>query len=197
MKWLATRFGSHSGGMGVLFISWRPVHFCFSQGSLAYLNQICIQYCWSQTVQCSYLLLLFTLLPLSSPTQLSSWKSKSTNAVCKLSSYLTKNHKAAETLTIILTALFFSYLPVTVLFRSAAFSDDLVEPHMLYILSTWSHTFAYFCSLLNPLIYCWRLEKLRGALFDTLHLWQAQDSSDVELQTQRNNHRPIPVMLGR
>ena len=82
---------------------------------------------------------------------------------------LKKNHKAAETLTIILTALFFSYLPVTVLFGSATFSDDLVEPHMLYILSTCSYTFAYFCSLLNPLIYCWRLEKLRGALFDILH----------------------------
>ena len=105
---------------------------------------------------------------------------------------LKKNYKAAETLAVILTALFFSYLPVTVLFGSATFSDDLVEPHMLYILSTCSYTFAYFCSLLNPLIYCWRLEKLRGALFDILHLWRAQDSSDVELQTQRNNHWPHP-----
>ena len=105
---------------------------------------------------------------------------------------LKKNHKAAKTLTIILTALFFSYLPVTVLFGSATFLDGLVEPHMLYVLSTWSYTFAFLCSLLNPLIYCWRLEKLRGALFDILHLRRAQDSLDVELQTQRNNHRPHP-----
>ena len=63
-----------------------------------------------------------------------------------------------------------------------------------YIVNMFLHDmwFAYFCSLLNPLIYCWRLEKLRGALFDILHLWRAQDSLDVELQTQRNNYRPHP-----
>ena len=93
---------------------------------------------------------------------------------------LKKNHKAAKTLTIILTALFFSYLPVTVLFGSATFSDDLVEPHVLYILFAWCYTSVYVCSIFNPLIYCWRMKKLRGALFDILHLRRAQISTGME-----------------
>ena len=93
---------------------------------------------------------------------------------------LKKNHKAAKTLTIILTALFFSYLPVTVLLGSATFSDDLVEPHVLYILFAWCYTSVYVCSIFNPLIYCWRMKKLRGALFDILHLRRAQISTGME-----------------
>ena len=93
---------------------------------------------------------------------------------------LKKNHKAAITLTIILTALFFSYLPVTVLFGSATLRDDLVEPHMLYILFAWCYTSVYVCSIFNPLIYCWRMKKLRGALFDILHLRRAQISTGME-----------------
>ena len=93
---------------------------------------------------------------------------------------LKKNHKAAKTLTILLTALFFSYLPVTVLLGSATFSDDLVEPHVLYILFAWCYTSVYVCSIFNPLIYCWRMKKLRGALFDILHLRRAQISTGME-----------------
>ena len=94
---------------------------------------------------------------------------------------LKKNHKAAKTLTIILTALFFSYLPVTVLlFGKATFLDDLVEPHVLYILFAWCYTSVYVCSIFNPLIYCWRMKKLRGALFDILHLRRAQISTGME-----------------
>ena len=82
---------------------------------------------------------------------------------------LKTNHKAANTLTIILTALLLSYLPVIVLYVCATFLDDLVEPYVLYISAAWSFTSVYVCSLLNPLIYCWRMKKLREALFHIMH----------------------------
>ena len=66
---------------------------------------------------------------------------------------LRKKNEAVDTLAIILTALLFSYIPTVVLNGYAAFSDDLVEPHVLYVLSTWSFTFLMLGSLLNPLIY--------------------------------------------
>lgn len=105
---------------------------------------------------------------------------------------LKANKKAANTLTIILTALLFSYLSVIVLYGSATFSDDVVELRVLYISAAWSCTCGYVCSLLNPLIYCWRMKMLRGALFKKLHLRRVQVSTGVELQTQRSNQQFHP-----
>ena len=85
---------------------------------------------------------------------------------------LRKNNKAANTLTIILTALLFSYIPTVTFIGYASFSDALVEPHVLYVLSAWSYSFVYLGSLLNPLIYCWRIKKLRRAFLNVLHLSQ-------------------------
>ena len=77
-----------------------------------------------------------------------------------------KNNKAAHTLTIIVTALLFSCMPILVLNMYAALSDDLVEPRMLYVISLWSFTSLLLGSFLNPLIYCWRFETLRCAFLD-------------------------------
>ena len=92
---------------------------------------------------------------------------------------LRKKNTAANTLTIILTALLLSYMPLLILIGYAAFSDDLVQPHVLYVLSAWSFTFVYLGSLLNPLIYCWRMKKLRRACLNVLHLSQPQVSPDM------------------
>ena len=103
---------------------------------------------------------------------------------------LRKNNKAANTLTIILTARLFSYIPTVIFIAMTAFSDDLVEPHVLYVLSAWCYTFVYLGSLLNPLIYCWRIKKLRRAFLDVLHLSQPQVSP--EWLPQQNNNQPAP-----
>ena len=83
---------------------------------------------------------------------------------------LRKNIKATNTLTIILTALLFSYIPTVVFFGYAASSDDLIEPRVLYVQSAWSYTLVYLGCLLDPLIYRWRMKKLRRAFLDVLHL---------------------------
>ena len=105
---------------------------------------------------------------------------------------LRKNNKAANTLTIILTAMLFVYIPTVLFIGYVSFSDALVEPHVLYVLSAWSYTFAYLGSLLNPLIYCWRMKKLRRAFLDVLHASQSQVGPDIELLPQQNNNQPAP-----
>ena len=105
---------------------------------------------------------------------------------------LRKNNKAANTLTIILMALLFSYILTVIFMGYAALSDDLVEPHVIYVLSAWSYTFIHLGSLFNPLIYCWRMKKLRRAFLDVLHLSQPQVSPDIEFLPQHNNNQPAP-----
>ena len=85
---------------------------------------------------------------------------------------LCRSNKAAKTLRIILAALMFSYLPVTVFFCSASFLDDLAEPRVLYVVSSWCFIFLSLGSLFNPLIYCWRIRNLRHSILDILHLRQ-------------------------
>ena len=92
---------------------------------------------------------------------------------------LRKNNKAANTLTIILTAMLFVYIPTVLFIGYVSFSDALVEPHVLYVLSAWTYTFAYLGSLLNPVIFCWRIKKLRRAFLEALHLSQPQVSPDI------------------
>ena len=65
---------------------------------------------------------------------------------------LRKNNKAAYTFAIIIgvTGLLFSYMPTLVLNIYAAISNDWVEPHLLYVISSWSFTSVLLGSLLNP-----------------------------------------------
>ena len=91
---------------------------------------------------------------------------------------LRKNNKAAYTFTIIVTGLLFSYMPTLVLNIYAAISNDWVEPHLLYVISSWSFTSVLLGSLLNPLIYCWRIATLRRAFLDFMHIGTVHPPQD-------------------
>ena len=102
-----------------------------------------------------------------------------------------KDHKAANTLGIILGALAVTYLPsvITVL---AATTESIVEPQVLNIMSSWATTFAGLGSLLNPIIYCWRMKKLRQAFLEILHLKQPENSPPaIEMQVIRRPQSQI------
>ena len=91
---------------------------------------------------------------------------------------LRKNNKTAYTFTIIVTGLLFSYMPTLVLNIYAAISNDWVEPHLLYVISSWSFTSVLLGSLLNPLIYCWRIATLRRAFLDFMHIGTVHPPQD-------------------
>ena len=91
---------------------------------------------------------------------------------------LRKNNKTAYTFTIIVTGLLFWYMPTLVLNIYAAISNDWVEPHLLYVISSWSFTSVLLGSLLNPLIYCWRIATLRRAFLDFMHIGTVHPPQD-------------------
>ena len=102
-----------------------------------------------------------------------------------------KDHKAANTLGIILGALAVTYLP-SVMTVLAATTESIVEPQVLNIMSSWAATFAGLGSLLNPIIYCWRMKKLRQAFLEILHLKQPENSPPaIEMQVIRRPQSQI------
>lgn len=102
-----------------------------------------------------------------------------------------KNKKAAFTLVIILSALILTYLPTMII--AVVFASSDITPPVMAILWSWSKTFVLSGSVLNPLIYCWRMKKLRHSFLEILHLRQPQQGlqSEIEMQTlARASHTP-------
>ena len=80
-----------------------------------------------------------------------------------------KENKAANTLMIILGALVLTYLPTMVFAIFSAFSDNIIiEPQVISILWSWITTIGLFSALFNPIIFFWRIKKLRRAPFEIL-----------------------------
>ena len=86
-----------------------------------------------------------------------------------------KDRKAATTLAIILIALVMTYIPI-ILAAVAASQNSNVPPRFLIILTSWVQTCVMLGSLCNPIIYCWRMKKLRRAFLEILHLRQPENA---------------------
>ncbi|XP_078352344.1 adenosine receptor A1-like [Oculina patagonica] len=82
-----------------------------------------------------------------------------------------KDKKAAKTLAIILAALALTYLPSMVM-AVIRTTWNTIKPSVTSLLWTWITTFIMLGSLLNPVIYCWRIRKLRRAFLEILHFRQ-------------------------
>ena len=105
---------------------------------------------------------------------------------------LKRNNKTSYTLAIVLGALLLTYLPTIVLAIVAATSDN-VPPKIMIILWSWTRTFIFLGSLLNPVIYCWRIKKLRHAFLEILHLTQPENSPpEIEMQVIEQHHPQVP-----
>ena len=63
------------------------------------------------------------------------------------------------------------------MFLWKAISDSAMEPNARTILWKWTITSLLLRSLLNPIIYCWRVRKMRRAFLEVLHLqtWTGAD----------------------
>ena len=89
---------------------------------------------------------------------------------------LKKENKAANTLTLILGTLVITYIPAIVLVLIIAFSKDILEPHISGVMASWVVTFRLLGSLCNPIIFFWRVKKLRNAILEILHCRQPENS---------------------
>ena len=100
-----------------------------------------------------------------------------------------KDHRAAITLVLLLSALIFTYVPGIIFFLMAA-SANSVKPRIINILWRWAFSSVLLGSLLNPIIYSWRTKKLRHAFLEILHLRQPENSPPPIEMEVRQRHRP-------
>ena len=89
---------------------------------------------------------------------------------------LKKESKAANTLTLILATLVITYIPTIVLSFLTAYSEDILEPHISSVIWSWVATFVLLGSLRNPIIFFWRVKKLRRTILKILHYRQPENS---------------------
>ena len=104
-----------------------------------------------------------------------------------------KDRKAATTLAIILIALVFTYLPATITGILATLPvSTVVPPRLRVIIWSWVALSIMSGSLVNPIIYCWRMKNLRCAFLEILHLRKPENTMpETEIQgTQRNQAGP-------
>lgn len=87
-----------------------------------------------------------------------------------------KDRKAANTLAIILIALVMTYIPIILAAVAASLYSNMIPPRFLIILTSWVQTCVMLGSLCNPIIYCWRMKKLRRAFLEILHLRQPENA---------------------
>ena len=87
-----------------------------------------------------------------------------------------KDRKAATTLAIILIALVITYLPGIIIGSVITSSDAILPPGFRCIIWSWGVTFAMLGSLYNPIVYCWRMKKLRRTFLEILHLRQPENT---------------------
>ncbi|XP_078371401.1 adenosine receptor A1-like [Oculina patagonica] len=100
-----------------------------------------------------------------------------------------KENKAANTLTIILCALIVTYLPLTIE-SVVTVSSDMIEPRIESVLLSWCTTFIMLGSLFNPIIYFWRIKKLRRAFLEILHFRQLENRPQDTWLTEIQRHQP-------
>ena len=89
-----------------------------------------------------------------------------------------KNNKAAKTLGIILVVLTATYLPAIIVII-LGFSVSL-ERHVSNRFAGWAATLIMLGSLCNPVIYCWRMKRLRRAFLQILHLGKQENNQPQE-----------------
>ena len=87
-----------------------------------------------------------------------------------------KDRKAADTLAIILIALVMTYIPIILAVVAASLNSNVIPRRFLIILTRWVQTCVMLGSLCNPIIYCWRMKKLRRAFLEILHLRQPENA---------------------
>ena len=87
-----------------------------------------------------------------------------------------KENNAANTLAIILGTLVITYLPTIVVVFVMGYSEDILEPHIISVLWSWVVAFSLLASLCNPIIFFWRVKKLRHAILEILQCKQPENS---------------------
>ena len=105
---------------------------------------------------------------------------------------LKEENKATNTLTLILATLVITYIPSIVLIIYTAYSEDILKPHISTVIWSWVMTLSLLGSLCNPIIFSWRVKKLRHAVLEILHYRQPENSPPpIEMMERKHYRRKI------
>ena len=103
---------------------------------------------------------------------------------------LKKESKAANTLTLILATLVITYIPGIVIMFFTGYSEDNLELRILSVMWSWVATFRLLGCFCNPIIFFWRVKKLRQAILEILHCRQPENSPPPIEMTEIKRYRP-------
>ena len=101
-----------------------------------------------------------------------------------------KDNKAANTLTIILCAVIVTYTPFAIGGVVVIAMENMIKPRDESMVLSWGTTCAMLGSLFNPVIYCWRIKKLRRAFYEILPFRQLEDRPPDIGMIELQRHRP-------
>ena len=105
---------------------------------------------------------------------------------------LKEENKATNTLTLILATLVITYIPSIALIIFTAYSEDILKPHISTVSWSWVMTLSLLGSLCNPIIFFWRVKKLRHAILEILHYRQPENSPPpIEMMERKHYGRKI------
>ncbi|XP_078354487.1 trace amine-associated receptor 9-like [Oculina patagonica] len=103
---------------------------------------------------------------------------------------LKKENKATNTLTIILAALVLSYLPTIVIIAVVSSTNNVIPPHIISVLWSWISTVNQLGNLFDPIIFFWRVKKMRRAALEIVHYRQPENSPPPIEMMERKQYRP-------
>ncbi len=103
---------------------------------------------------------------------------------------LKKDNKAASTLTIILAALVLTSIPAIILGVVITSTDNIIQPHTISVLWSWISTFGQLGNLFDPIIFFWRVKKLRRAMLEIVHYRQPENSPPPIEMIEIKRYRP-------
>ncbi|XP_078354368.1 uncharacterized protein LOC144638970 [Oculina patagonica] len=102
---------------------------------------------------------------------------------------LKKENKSAITLTIILVVLVLTCIPAIILAVVVHYADN-IQPHNISILWSWISTFGQLGILFDPIIFFWRVKKLRRAILEIVHYRQPENSPPPIEMMEIKRYRP-------
>ena len=104
-----------------------------------------------------------------------------------------KDRKAVTTLAFILITLGLTYLPAIITGILTTSPGNIVRPPRVQRITwIWVELSITLGSLCNPIIYCWRMENLRRAFLEILHLSQTKNIKPGIEMREMQRHQPGP-----
>ena len=104
-----------------------------------------------------------------------------------------KDRKAVTTLAFILITLGLTYLPAIITgILTTSPGNSVGPPRVQRITWIWVELSIMLGSLCNPIIYCWRMENLRRAFLEILHLRQTKKTQPGIEMREMQRHQPGP-----